>query len=61
MSVVKDEVRRMVDGLSETDSWEDIMYKIYVRESIEHGLDDVKKGRTLNEKQVKERLSKWLS
>jgi len=61
MSLVKEEAKKIIDNLSENDGWEEIMYKIYVRESIEHGLDDLKKDRILTEEQVKKRLNKWLS
>ena len=57
MSIVKEKAKRLI----ETDDWEDIMYKIYVRESIEQGLADIKNNKFLTEKEVKKRLSKWLN
>ena len=33
-SSIKDEARRIVDQLPETASWEDLIYRIYVRQSI---------------------------
>ena len=37
---VKDEARRLVEGLSDDSTWEDLMYQIYVRETVESGLAD---------------------
>ena len=37
---VKDEARRLVEGLSDDSTWEDLMYEIYVRETVESGLAD---------------------
>ena len=61
MSLVKEEARKIIDNLSENDGWDELMYSIYVRESIEHGLADVKNNNVLTEQQVKQRLSKWLN
>lgn len=60
MSAVKEEAFRIVESLNENESWEDLMYKIYVRESIEHGLSDISKGMIYANEDVEKRLSKWL-
>ena len=44
-STIKDEARRIVDDLPENASWEDLVYRIYVRQSIETGLKDCDAGR----------------
>ncbi|MHB1557154.1 MAG: hypothetical protein ACYC61_06725 [Isosphaeraceae bacterium] len=41
---IKDEARRIVDQLPETASWEDLIYRLYVRQSIESGLKDADEG-----------------
>ncbi len=50
---VKDEAKRLVDELPEDASWDDLMYKIYVRQAIESGLSDSEAGRTVDVKQVR--------
>ena len=60
MKTAKDEVRRLLDRLPDTSSFEDIQYHIYVREKIEQGLEDVKKGRLLSQAEVERRMAKWL-
>lgn len=38
-------------------SWDDVMYELYVRESIDTGLADVAAGRTIPHDQVRARLN----
>ncbi len=41
---IKEEARRIVDQLPETATWEDLIYRLYVRQSIEAGLKDAEEG-----------------
>jgi len=50
---VKDEAWRLIEQLPDDASWEDLMYKIYVRQTIEAGLRDSEAGRTLDVKAVR--------
>ena len=50
---VKEEARHLVEELPENASWDDLMYKIYVRQAIEAGLEDSKAGRTVDVKEVR--------
>jgi len=42
---VKSTAARLVRGLPETASWDDLMYQIYVRQKIEAGMADLQAGR----------------
>ena len=53
----KAHARDIIDRLPETASWDDVMYELYVRESIDAGLADVAAGRTIPHDQVRTRLS----
>jgi hypothetical protein len=44
-SAVKTEARRIVDQLPADASWEDLLYRIDVRQSIEDGIKDADDGR----------------
>ena len=44
---IKNEARRLVEQLSDEATWEDLMYEIYVRQTIEAGLEDSRAGRVL--------------
>jgi len=60
MNAAKEEVLRLLDLLPEDASLEDIQYHIYVRQKIDHGLEDVEAGRTLSEEEFDQRMAKWL-
>jgi hypothetical protein len=44
-SSIKNEARRIIDQLPETASWEDLIYRLYVRQSIEAGVKDADEDR----------------
>jgi hypothetical protein len=60
MSAAKQEVLRILERLPDDASLEDIQYHIYVRQKIDHGLEDVEAGRTLSEEEFDRRMEKWL-
>lgn len=41
----KEDAKALIDNLSDSATWEDLMYEIYVREAVEAGLEDSKAGR----------------
>ncbi len=43
---VKAKALKLVRELPASSSWDDLMYRIYVRQKIEAGLDDLRAGRT---------------
>jgi len=51
---VKEEARRLVDNLPEDVTWDDLMYQIYVRTTVEAGLADSGAGRVTNVEKVRE-------
>lgn len=53
---VKSELIKMLDALPDDITWEDIQYHIYVRQKLEHAMEDVKHGRVFSQKQVE----KWM-
>ena len=55
-NTVKDEARRLVEQLPEDATWDDILYQVYVHQSIEAGLKDCQEGRTIPVSEVRRRL-----
>ena len=53
---IKAEVLRLVDRLPEDATWADLEYAMYVRQSVEAGLDDLEAGRTLTSEEVRKRF-----
>jgi predicted transcriptional regulator len=54
MSTAKDEAINAISRLSDEASWDEIMYKIYVKRKIEEGLRAADEGRTIPHEEVKE-------
>jgi predicted transcriptional regulator len=52
-STIKNEAHRIVEDLPEDASWEDLIYRIYVRQSIEAGLADADAGRVETVEEVR--------
>ena len=52
-SNIKEEAYRLLDDLPESATWDELMYKIYVRQTIEAGLEDSEAGRTIDVKEVR--------
>ena len=50
---VKARAIRMVRGLPRSSSWDDLMYRIYVRQKIEAGLADVRAGRVHSHESIR--------
>ncbi len=50
---IKEQAYRLIDGLPEDADWDDLMYKIYVRQAIEAGLEDSEAERVTDVKEVR--------
>ena len=56
----KQAVRKMLEGVPDDASYEDIQYHIYVLGKIEKGLKDSEKGNLVPQEEVERRMAKWL-
>jgi predicted transcriptional regulator len=55
MSTVKDEVRKLAEQLSDSATWDEVMYEVYVRQKIADGEMAIAEGRILPHDEVKKR------
>ena len=53
---IKQEVHRLLEKLPDKATWDDLMYQIYVRQTIEAGIKDSDEGRTIDVKEVRKRF-----
>ena len=53
---LKEEAKRLIDNMPRLSSWDELMYQIYVRQTIEAGLADSDAGRTQPVEAVRERF-----
>ena len=57
MSTTKEEALQLISRLPEEVTWEDIMYRLYVKRKIEAGIKAADEGRTISHDEVKERFA----
>ncbi len=50
---VKEQARNLVETLPDDSTWEDLMYEIYVQESVQRGLEDARAGRVKTTEEIK--------
>ncbi len=51
-TTVKEALKDIVEQLPKECSWDDVMYRIYVRQKIESGLAELAAGRTVPHEEV---------
>jgi hypothetical protein len=53
---IKQQAHQLLDNLPDSATWEDVMYRIYVRQAIDAGVKDSDAGRTMDVKEVRKRF-----
>lgn len=53
---IKEEAQNLLKEIPEDATWDDLMYRIYVRQAIETGIMDSDAGRTIDVKEVRARF-----
>ena len=53
---IKQEAYKLLDSLPDKATWDDLMYQIYVRQTIEAGIKDSNEGRTVEVREVRKRF-----
>ena len=53
---IRVEAQNLLKDIPEDATWDDLMYKIYVRQAIEAGVKDSDAGRTTDVKEVRARF-----
>jgi len=51
---IKKQAQKLVDSLPENATWEDLQYRIFVRQKIERGIKSLEEEETLSTEQVLE-------
>lgn len=54
-TAMKEQIHKLIDTLPENATWEDLMYEMYVHESIEKGIADLEAGRSKTHEEVMKR------
>jgi len=52
------QVHQLADALTESATWDDVLYAVYMRQAIDEGLADIDAGRTVSHEEVKREFLK---
>lgn len=52
MSTTKEEAMQLISRLPEEATWEDMMYRLYVKRKIEEGIEAAEQGRVVSHDEV---------
>ena len=53
---IKESAHKLIDSLPPSATWDEVMYLIYIRQSIESGLRDVQQGNTTKVSEVRKKF-----
>jgi len=53
---LKKEVEHLLKSLPDNAGWDDLMYKIYIRQSLDQGLKDVEAGHLVSHEGIKQKF-----
>jgi hypothetical protein len=60
MSTAKEEARKLIDGLPDDATWEDVQHQVELRQKIEEARQQIASGESFSTEEVKARLGEWL-
>ncbi|MGC9328539.1 MAG: hypothetical protein ACP5I1_12960 [Candidatus Hinthialibacter sp.] len=60
MTTKKQEIIDLIQTLPDTADYDEIMEKIYFKQSVENSLKQIDQGKTISHDEAKERLAKWI-
>lgn len=58
---IKGDAIKLIQELPDNATFEDIMYRLYVRAKIEEGLRELDEGQGIPHREAMDRISKWLN
>ena len=59
MNTPKEATAEILKELPDDATYDDIMYRLYVRRKIERGLKDLEEGRVVSQEEAERRTAKW--
>ncbi len=60
MQNAKQEAIKILQTLPDDSTFEEIQYRLFVRQKIEQGLEDIEQGKTYSQEMVEKRMEKWV-
>ena len=56
----KQAILKTIEDMPENVSTEEVMYRLFVRERISRGLQELKQGKTVSHEDVRRSVARWL-
>ncbi|HET7921673.1 MAG TPA: hypothetical protein VFM15_02855 [Gammaproteobacteria bacterium] len=56
---LKEELHWLADHLPDGAEWKDVLYEAYVRQEIEAGLEEARRGEFATDAEIKSAFAKW--
>lgn len=56
---IREALHNLAEQLPEDATWKDVAYEAYVRQEVEAGLEEVRRGDFATDEEVKSAFSKW--
>jgi predicted transcriptional regulator len=53
---IKSDAHRMIEAPPDDATWDDVMYRVYVRQCIEAGIEDADAGRVVDVEEVRRKF-----
>jgi len=53
---IKSQAHRLIDALPDDATWDDVMYRVYVRQCVEAGIEDADAGRVVDVEEVRRKF-----
>jgi len=61
MASPKQVARQILDSLPDDCSLDEIQYRLYVRQMVEEGRQDIRKGSVVSQQEIEQDLEHWLA
>ncbi|MDP8242657.1 MAG: hypothetical protein P9L94_01140 [Candidatus Hinthialibacter antarcticus] len=60
MATKKQEILDLVSSMPDDADYDDVMAKLYFKQTVENSLNEIDQNKTVSHDQAKARLSKWI-
>lgn len=61
MGKVKSDALAMIEAMPDDATWDEIKYRVFLRDAVEAGLADAEAGRVVSAEEAKRRIKEWLA
>jgi len=58
--VIKDIAKKVIDGLPDQATMDEIIHALYITAKFENGEKEIREGKGISHEEAKKRLSKWV-